>query len=306
MSRSRPSPATPPAKPPVHATPAELRARVRAWRTHGERVALVPTMGDLHAGHLALIDAAREHAGRVVASVFVNPLQFGADEDYARYPRVLERDRAQLAEHGVDAVLAPTVETLYPEGTESAVRIHVPGLEDILCGADRPGHFSGVATVVTKLFHAAEPDVAVFGEKDYQQLLVLQRLARELGFPVEVVGVPTVREADGLALSSRNGYLSADERRAAPALYGALRGVAARVAAGERDFPRLERDALAELEAAGLRPSYVAVRRAADLAAPRAEDPPAALRVLAAAHLGRARLIDNVPVPAESGCAWVA
>jgi len=253
-------------------------------------------MGDLHAGHLALVDAAAAHADRVVASVFVNPLQFGPDEDYAEYPRVLDRDRSRLAEHGADLVFAPAVEALYPRGPETSIRIRIPGLDDILCGADRPGHFSGVATIVAKLFNAAEPDVAVFGEKDFQQLLVIRRLVVDLNFPVEILGVPTVREADGLALSSRNDYLDARERAAAPALNGALRGVAARLAAGERDFARLEADALAELEAAGFKPSYVAIRRTADLSVPDPETAPEALRVLAAAHLGRARLIDNVPV----------
>jgi len=280
-------------------TPDAIRERVRRWRAGGDRVALVPTMGDLHEGHLALVDAARQQARRVVVSVFVNPLQFGPGEDYATYPRSPARDTARLAERGADLLFTPDVATLYPDGTDVVTRIRVPGLEDTLCGVDRPGHFSGVATVVAKLFNAAQPDVALFGEKDYQQLLVIRRFARDLGFPVDVVGVPTVREADGLALSSRNAYLGTAERRAAPALYGALRGVAARLAAGEHDHGRLERDATAEIAAAGFRPSYVAVRRAADLAPPRADDPPHALRVLAAAHLGRARLIDNVPVPAE-------
>lgn len=283
---------------PTIAEPERLRRCVRDWRAAGERVALVPTMGDLHAGHLALVAAARERAHRVVASVFVNPLQFGEGEDYADYPRVLDRDRSRLAEHGVDLVFAPAVSTLYPRGTEMTTRIRLPGLEDILCGADRPGHFSGVATVVAKLLNLAEPDVALFGEKDYQQLLLIRRLVEDLDFPVEVVGVPTVREADGLALSSRNGYLTEEERAAAPALHGALRGTAARLRAGERDFGRLENDAMRELEGAGFRPSYVAIRRSADLGPPAAEDAPDALRVLGAAYLGRARLIDNIAATA--------
>ena len=275
--------------------PADLRARVRGWRAHGERIALVPTMGDLHAGHLALVDAACRQADRVIASVFVNPLQFGAGEDYRDYPRRLEADAQRLAEHGASAVFAPAVEALYGRGAQTAVRIHVPGLEDILCGVDRPGHFSGVATVVAKLFNIAEPDVAVFGEKDYQQLLLVRRLVRELDFPVEVHGVATVREADGLARSSRNGYLTDDERRRAPALYASLRAIAARLAQGERDFDALEADACAELRGAGLEPSYVAIRRAEDLDQPEASNTLEELRILAAARLGRARLIDNVP-----------
>ena len=295
---SRPS--SEPVTPPVVDRPADLRARVRAWRAAGESVALVPTMGDLHAGHLTLVDAARERADRVVTSVFVNPLQFGPGEDYQNYPRRLEDDAARLGEHGADIVFAPTVESLYPHGTEAAVRVHVPAFEDILCGADRPGHFTGVATVVTKLFNIAEPDIAVFGQKDYQQLLLIRRLAADLDFAIDVVGMPTVREADGVAMSSRNGYLEADQRRTAPALYGTLRGLAARLARGERDFARLEREACAELEGAGLQPDYVAIRMAEDLATPPVEAPIDDLRILAAARLGRARLIDNIPAGGEA------
>ncbi len=274
--------------------PSELRARVRAWRAAGESVALVPTMGDLHAGHLALVETARQCADRLVVSVFVNPLQFGPNEDFAAYPRALERDRERLAAYGADAVYAPDAETLYPRGIDNTVRLHVPELEEVLCGADRPGHFAGVATVVAKLFNAAEPDCAVFGEKDYQQLLLIRRMAADLDFGVDVVAVPTVREADGLALSSRNGYLSEAERAAAPTLYAALRALSERLLAGERNFPRLEADARAELASVGFSPSYVAVRRAADLREPTPGDRADALRVLAAAHLGGARLIDNV------------
>ncbi len=281
---------------PAVAETSALRGQVRAWRAAGERVALVPTMGDLHAGHLMLVAAARERADRVVVSVFVNPLQFGPNEDYESYPRVLERDRAQLAEAGADLVYTPSVEALYPRGLEATARIAVPGLENILCGADRPGHFSGVATVVAKLFNAVEPDLALFGEKDYQQLLLVRRMAEDLDFAVEVIGVPTVREADGLALSSRNGYLTEEERAQAPALYRTLSELAARLTAGERDFASLEGEAMTQLQAAGLQPSYVAVRRAHDLSPPAFDDDPGALRVLAAAWLGRARLIDNVAV----------
>jgi len=277
--------------------PADLRARVRAWRAAGESVALVPTMGDLHAGHLALVDHARRSADRVVVSIFVNPLQFGPNEDYGRYPRVLEHDCARLAEHAVDSVFAPGVDALYPRGTQGALRIRLPGLDDILCGADRPGHFTGVATVVAKLFNIAEPDRAVFGEKDYQQLLLIRRLVAELAFPVTIDGVPTVREADGLALSSRNGYLEAGERAQASELFATLAATAAALAAGEGDHAGLIEAGCERLRTAGFDPRYLEIRRAVDLAEPTASDRPAELRVLAAAQLGRARLIDNVAVP---------
>ncbi|HET7371421.1 MAG TPA: pantoate--beta-alanine ligase [Gammaproteobacteria bacterium] len=272
---------------------APLRAAVAEWRATGERVALVPTMGNLHAGHLALVERARELADRVVVSIFVNPLQFGPNEDLAAYPRTPEEDLAKLAAVGADAVFAPGVEVMYPEG-EARATIHVAGLEDMLCGASRPGHFTGVATVVAKLFNMASPDVAVFGNKDYQQLAVIRRMVSELAFPVEIVGVPTVREADGLAMSSRNRYLSAAERQQAPALHRALRDAAARLRAGERDFAALETGAAQQLEAAGFRSDYVAIREPDTLAAPDAASD--AFIVLGAACLGRARLIDNVAV----------
>lgn len=283
-------------KPWLTADPAAMRASARAWRCAGERIALVPTMGDLHAGHLALVERARAVADRVVVSIFVNPLQFGVSEDYSEYPRVPERDHERLAAHGVDAVFTPEVESFYPAGFEHAVRVHVPELEDILCGASRPGHFTGVATVVTKLFNAVDPDRAVFGEKDFQQLLLIRRLANDLAFPIEIEGVPTVRETDGLALSSRNTYLETHERQQAPTLYRVLQEVAAAVAAGDSDHAAILAQARERLEDAGLAPDYVELRRAQDLQPPRAGDRPESLRVLAAARLGRARLIDNLAV----------
>lgn len=284
--------------PEVTTDPAGLRRQAREWRAAGQRVALVPTMGNLHAGHLALVEQARATADRVIVSIFVNPLQFGPDEDYADYPRVLDADRERLGGLGVDLVFAPTPETLYPLGLERAVRVHVPDLEDVLCGAERPGHFAGVATVVAKLFNVTEPDTAVFGEKDYQQLLIIRRLAADLGFGIDVQGVPTVREPDGLALSSRNDYLDADERGRAPKLHTILVETAMAVARGESDFDRLAADGIERLRAAGLEPGYLEVRRSDDLSRPGPGDAPADLRVLAAVYLGRARLIDNVPVPA--------
>jgi len=277
----------------------ELRARVAAWRAQGECVALVPTMGNLHAGHLALVRRASELAERTVASVFVNPTQFGPSEDFAAYPRTLEADAAKLAGAGLDLLFAPPVEVVYPFGTANLTRVSVPGLSDILCGAARPGHFDGVATVVAKLFNLVQPDLAVFGEKDYQQLLVIRRMAAELDFPVQVLGVPTVREADGLAMSSRNAYLSADERKTAPALYRTLRETAAGLSYGKRDYGNLEAEGKAKLARLGFRPDYLVIRRAADLALPGPDD--RRLVILAAAWLGKARLIDNLPLSLKDG-----
>lgn len=277
-------------------TIAAVRARVRHWHAAGETVALVPTMGNLHGGHLRLVEAARGLARRVAVSVFVNPLQFGAGEDIAAYPRTLEVDTAQLRGAGVDLLVVPDAREIYRRPLDEVTRVLVPGLSDILCGAVRPGHFHGVATVVAALFNVVQPDVAVFGEKDYQQLLVIRRMAADLHLPVDIVGVPTVRDPDGLALSSRNAYLSAAERAAAPRLYAALVQARDRIAAGDRDYTAVEAQALRLLDAAGFRPDYVAIRRAADLAPPSAADDE--LIILAAAWLGgRTRLIDNLRVP---------
>ncbi len=277
----------------VH-TVAGLRRQTAAWRAAGQRIALVPTMGNLHAGHLRLVAEARERAERVVASIFVNPMQFGGGEDFGAYPRTLDDDSRQLAAAGLDLLFAPPLAEVYPRGLDAMTQVQVPDISNILCGAFRPGHFTGVATVVAKLFNMAQPDVALFGEKDWQQLLVIRRLARDLDFPVEIVGVATVREPDGLAMSSRNGYLSPEERAVAPRLHAALQDAAERLRGGGRDYRAIEDAARADLEAAGLRPDYVAIRRAVDLAAPAADD--SDLRILAAAWLGRARLIDNCPV----------
>ena len=279
----------------IVATVADLRAHVGACRTRGERVGLVPTMGNLHRGHLSLIDTARRHgAGAVVVSIFVNPLQFGPQEDFDAYPRTPEDDHAALAAKGVALLFAPTVEEMYPGGQAATTRVEVPGLSTILCGQFRPGHFVGVATIVTKLLNMVQPDLAVFGDKDYQQVVVIRRMARDLRLPVEIVASPTVREDDGLAMSSRNRFLAAPERARAPELYRALREAATAVASGQRPFATIEARAMARLEAAGFRPEYVAVRDALTLAEPA----PACreLVVLAAAWLGSTRLIDNVVI----------
>lgn len=274
---------------------AELRASVRSLRTHGAgRVAFVPTMGALHDGHLALVKTAREQADAVVVSIFVNPLQFGAGEDFSRYPRQIERDAALLESVGADLLFLPSVASLFPHGQEAQTRVEVPGLSDILCGASRPGHFVGVTTIVAKLFNLVQPDVAVFGEKDFQQLTIIRRMVADLNFPLEIIGQPTMREADGLAMSSRNAYLSAHERSRAPALYATLQNIAGRMHAGERDFALLQAEGAAHLKAAGFVPDYFAIRRAEDLAQAGKED--RTLVVLAAARLGQTRLIDNIQV----------
>lgn len=251
-------------------------------------------MGNLHPGHLHLVREARRHAQRVVVSIFVNPLQFAAGEDLDRYPRTLSEDQRLLQAEGADLLFAPEPDDLYPEGQAAHTRVHVPVLADMLCGAQRPGHFDGVATVVCKLLNLVRPDLALFGAKDYQQLLVIRRMARDLALSVAIRGVATVREADGLAMSSRNGYLDPAERQQAPALYRELRHLADRLAAGEGDCPALERETARRLECAGLPPDYVAIRRAEDLQPPQPQDQ--ALVVLAAVRLGATRLIDNIQV----------
>jgi pantoate--beta-alanine ligase len=270
----------------------DLRALVHGWRMAGETIAFVPTMGNLHAGHASLIAAAHHHGRRVVASVFVNPLQFGPNEDYTAYPRTPEEDAALLAAQGVDVLLRPTVEEMYPLGVAENTIVEVPGISDILCGAFRPGHFRGVATVVVKLLNMVQPDVAIFGEKDYQQLTIIRRAVEDLCLPVRIVGAPTVRAEDGLALSSRNRYLDAAERGIAPELYRALDRARRRLTSGDTNVAAIEREGFASLHAAGLRPDYFEVRTAGTLARPKGRD--VDVVVLGAARLSRARLIDNV------------
>jgi pantoate--beta-alanine ligase len=275
---------------------APLREAVRAARGAGARVAFVPTMGNLHAGHARLLREARRAAGFVVASSYVNPLQFGPQEDFAAYPRTPAEDQRLLEAEAVDALFAPGDAVMYPRGTGMQTTVEVPLLGEILCGASRPGHFRGVATVVNRLFNLVQPDLALFGKKDYQQLLVIRRMVEDLAIPVEVVGVETVRDEDGLALSSRNRYLTPTERAAAPGLYRALRAAAERLRTGDREFAAVEAAASSSLEAAGFRPDYVSIRRQRDLLAPAHDE--AALVILAAAQLGRARLIDNIEINA--------
>ncbi len=276
----------------IHRTIAGVREQVRAWHLGGEKVAFVPTMGNLHAGHMSLVERARELGQRVIVSIFINPLQFGAGEDLDAYPRTPAEDAALLEAADVDLLFLPEEPEIYPRGREGVTFVEVPGISDLLCGASRPGHFRGVATVVCKLFNIVQPDIACFGEKDFQQLAVLKRMVRELDIPVEMVGVPTLREADGLAMSSRNGYLSADERQIAPVLYQTLQEMARRLRGGESDYLLLQREGRAELEKAGFRPDYLEIRRVDDLLPPGGGED--SLVILAAAWLGKARLIDNL------------
>jgi pantoate--beta-alanine ligase len=273
---------------------AALRGLVRQWRAAGARIGFVPTMGSLHDGHKSLLDVARARADRVIASVFVNPLQFGPGEDFERYPRTPDDDRHLLVGANCDLLFLPGVEEIYPAGQQSATRVSVKSLSEILCGAHRPGHFDGVATVVAKLFGIVQPDVAVFGEKDYQQLTVIRRMTADLDLPVEIVGAATVRAADGLAMSSRNRYLSDAERAIAPRIYATLRAVASRVEAGERNYAVLESWGASELRAVAILPDYFEVRDAATLMEPTAST--RELVILTAARLGKARLIDNLRV----------
>ncbi len=275
-------------------TIAAVREHVAKWRAKGERVVFVPTMGNLHAGHVSLIEAARRHGERFVASIFVNPMQFGPNEDFAHYPRTPGNDAAMLSAAGCDLLFMPEVGEMDPNGAESATRIDVPGISTILCGQFRPGHFQGVATVVAKLFHIVDPDVAIFGEKDYQQLAVIRRMVEDLCLRVNVVGAPTVREADGLAMSSRNQYLDAAERRLAPAIYRQLQQAAQMLRAGARDFAALEAAGRAALDEAGFRTDYFSIREAHTLAEARVES--RGYVILTAARLGKARLIDNIQV----------
>ncbi|MFQ5634476.1 MAG: pantoate--beta-alanine ligase [Gammaproteobacteria bacterium] len=269
-----------------------IRAITGGWRQVGETTALVPTMGCLHQGHMSLVRLAAECAERVVVSVYVNPAQFGADEDFDSYPRAVENDRRRLSRAGVDVMFAPSTAEMYPYGEERLTRVSVPGLSTILCGGDRPGHFDGVTSVVGRLFNIVQPDVAVFGQKDYQQLVIIRRMVADLHVPVRIVAGPTHREKDGLALSSRNRYLTDAERAVAPALHRALSACRDKVLAGDRQFARLEADGMAALASAGFEPEYFAIRKAGDLSPPEADSE--YLAILAAARLGAARLIDNV------------
>jgi len=274
------------------ASVAALRAVVGEWRGQGLRVGFVPTMGNLHAGHYALVELARAHADRVVASVFVNPTQFGPNEDYGRYPRTPEADTAGLDAHGCDLLFLPSVEEMYPFGTMGCVQMHVPGITDILDGYHRPGHFNGVAQVVARLFNMVQPQAAVFGRKDYQQLQVIRYMTTEMSFPIDIVPAPTLRESDGLAMSSRNQYLQGGERDTAVEIHRTLRDMQARAKRGE-SIAAIEEAARSKLEAAGFVLDYAEVRRA-DLTRPK-DAGEAGLLALIAARLGRTRLIDNLP-----------
>ncbi|MEE2764149.1 pantoate--beta-alanine ligase [Marinobacter sp.] len=270
----------------------ELRTILRGYRRQGKTIGLVPTMGNLHEGHISLVRKAAEAADVVVTSIFVNPMQFGAGEDLDKYPRTLVEDQEQLEAAGNTLVFAPGVDEVYPEGLAQQTQVVVPEVSDGHCGASRPGHFEGVATVVTMLFNMVQPDLAVFGEKDFQQLAVIRKLVRDLMLPVEVIGAPTVREDDGLAKSSRNGYLSADERRLAPVVYQTLQATARQVTDGRSDFETLEAEARDQLSAAGLRPDYFNIVNSQTLKPATPDD--TEITLLVAAFLGTTRLIDNL------------
>lgn len=270
----------------------ELRAAVARARSEGKRIGFVPTMGNLHSGHQALVSKAVQQADFVVASIFVNPLQFGVGEDLDKYPRTLAADQEKLLQAGCNLLFTPNVEEMYPDGMASQTRVSVPHLGDGLCGASRPGHFEGVATVVSKLFNMVQPDVAVFGQKDYQQLAVIRALVHDLNMPIQIIGEATVRAEDGLALSSRNGYLTEHQRAIAPVLYRSLRRIADAIEDSDRDFAKLRAEQIQQIEAAGFRMDYLEIRQGQHLRPPTAEDRD--LVILVAAYLGTTRLIDNL------------
>ncbi|MBY6188327.1 pantoate--beta-alanine ligase [Marinobacter hydrocarbonoclasticus] len=275
--------------------PHRLHQLVRQWRLAGERVAFVPTMGNLHDGHIELVHQARTRADRVVTSIFVNPMQFGPSEDLDAYPRTLEQDKQRLFEAGCDLLFTPERELLYPAGLSEQTYVEVPGLSDLHCGASRPGHFRGVTTIVCKLFNLVQPDIACFGEKDYQQLAVIRTMVRDLNMPVEVIGIPTVREADGLAMSSRNGYLTDSERATAPELKRTLDITAqALKTLGLETRAELEQQACDRLSQRGFTPDFIRICHGTTLAPAKPGD--TSVVILAAAQLGRARLIDNLAV----------
>ena len=270
-----------------------LRDAVRVWRQASERVGFVPTMGNLHEGHLSLVDEAKRRGQRVVVSIFVNPLQFSQGEDLGAYPRTFEEDCEKLQQRGVDLVFAPQESEMYPQGLEALTQVAVPGLSDLLCGEYRPGHFEGVTTVVSLLFNMVQPDFAVFGQKDYQQLAVIRRMVADLRIPVDIIGMPTCREPSGLAMSSRNNLLTAEQRDKAGVIYAVLSSVAASLQRGERDFSALEEAGLQRLRQAELQPQYLRIL------APDLNPPDAAMQqfvILAAAKMGMTRLIDNLLV----------
>lgn len=275
----------------------DIRSTVRRWRAAGERTVFVPTLGNLHEGHLQLVRLAASHGQRTVVSIFVNPLQFGKNEDYALYPRTMDADIEKLESVGCDALFCPTDREIYPNGVEEQTTVAVPTMTNILCGATRPGHFTGVTTIVAKLFNIVQPDAAVFGIKDYQQLAVVKRMVQDLCIPIDIIEAPVARADDGLALSSRNGYLSTTERDIAPALYRILCAARARILSGDRNYPLVEAEAKVDLLHAGFLPDYFSVRCARTLEPAAAEQD---LAILAAAWLGRTRLIDNVTLNLQS------
>lgn len=268
-----------------------LRQHIRRLRQEGKRIALVPTMGNLHDGHMKLVDEAKNAADVVVASIFVNPMQFDRADDLARYPRTLQDDCEKLNKRKVDIVFAPAPDQIYPHGTDSQTWVEVPGLSDMLEGASRPGHFRGVATIVSKLFNLVQPDVACFGEKDYQQLAVIRKMVADMGYDIEIIGVPTVRAKDGLALSSRNGYLTSDQRKIAPGLSKVMNAMAEKLRTGDNDIHEIIAVAEQEMNSSGFRADDIQIRDADTLL----EVSPASKRavILMAAWLGQARLIDN-------------
>ena len=268
-----------------------LRQQIRRLRMEGKRVALVPTMGNLHDGHMKLVDEAKARADVVVVSIFVNPMQFDRPEDLARYPRTLQEDCEKLNKRKVDLVFAPSVKEIYPNGTETHTYVDVPGLSTMLEGASRPGHFRGVSTIVSKLFNLVQPDIACFGEKDFQQLALIRKMVADMGFDIEIVGVPIMRAKDGLALSSRNGYLTAEQRKIAPGLYKVLSSIADTLQAGERDLDEISAIAGQELNEKGFRADDIQIRDA-DTLLEVSENSKRAV-ILVAAWLGDARLIDN-------------